>query len=153
MRNYYFFKLCVSLFIGSILIITTQAYPQSTPDEKEKEKFSIVEQQPSPKNGMAGFYKYVSKSIKYPTDARRNGIEGKVFVQFVVDKNGVILPESVSVIKGVYPSIDEEAKRIVLNSPPWNPGIQDGEPVDVRMVLPITFKLGKSKKQKRRFFN
>jgi len=89
---------------------------------------------------MGAFYEYVSKNLKYPSQARRMGVEGKVFVQFVVDKDGSI--SQVQSIKGIGAGCDEEAVRVLQNAPKWKPGKQRGRPVRVRMVLPITFKLG-----------
>jgi len=111
------------------------------PEEEEAEEiFTIVEDQPAPKGGMAAFYEYVGKNLKYPAQARRMGIEGKVFVQFIVDKDGSIT--EVQAIKGIGAGCDEEAIRVLKNAPKWNPGKQRGRPVKVRMILPITFKLG-----------
>jgi protein TonB len=111
------------------------------PEEEEAEEiFTIVEDQPAPKGGMAAFYEYVGKNLKYPAQARRMGIEGKVFVQFIVDKDGSIT--EVQAIKGIGAGCDEEAIRVLKNAPKWSPGKQRGRPVKVRMILPITFKLG-----------
>jgi protein TonB len=109
-------------------------------EEVADEIFTIVEDQPSPKGGMAAFYEYVGKKLKYPAQARRMGIEGKVFVEFVVDKDGSIT--DVKAIKGIGAGCDEEAIRVIQTAPKWNPGKQRGRPVKVRMILPITFKLG-----------
>lgn len=111
-------------------------------EEEETDKiFVIVEQTAAPRDGMASFYKYVSENIKYPAPALRMGIEGRVFVQFVVDKDGSL--SNFDVIKGVGAGCDEEAIRIIKNSPPWSPGKQRGKPVRQRMVLPIFFQLAK----------
>jgi len=104
------------------------------------EIFDIVEDQPTPPGGMQAFYKYVSKSMKYPKQARRMGVEGRVFVQFVVDKNGQLT--EVKAIKGIGAGCDEEAVRVLKQAAKWKPGKQRGRPVKVRMILPITFKLG-----------
>jgi periplasmic protein TonB len=111
------------------------------PEEEEvaDEIFTIVEKQPAYPGGMGAFYKYVQKKMKYPSQARRMGIEGKVFVQFVVGKDGAIT--DVKVIRGVGAGCDEEAIRVIKSSPKWAPGKQRGKAVKVRMVLPITFKL------------
>ena len=108
-------------------------------EEVADEIFTIVEDQPQPKGGMAAFYEYIGKKLKYPAQARRMGIEGKVFVEFVVDKDGSIT--SVKAIKGIGAGCDQEAIRVIQTAPKWNPGKQRGRPVKVRMILPITFKL------------
>ena len=88
---------------------------------------------------MAAFYQYVSKHMEYPTQARRMGVQGKVFVQFVVDKDGSL--SDVKVLKGIGSGCDKEAVSIIENAPKWNPGKQRGRPVKVRMVIPIVFQL------------
>ncbi|MFN7329396.1 MAG: energy transducer TonB [Bacteroidota bacterium] len=108
--------------------------------EEVDEIFTVVEETATPKGGMAAFYKYVGEKIKYPAQARRMGVEGKVFVQFVIGKDGSI--SDVKVIKGIGAGCDEEAIRIVQSSPSWNPGKQRGKAVKQRYTLPIQFKLG-----------
>ncbi|MBL7847721.1 MAG: TonB family protein [Cyclobacteriaceae bacterium] len=110
------------------------------PEEETDQIFTIVEESAAPKGGMAAFYKYVSDKIKYPPQARRMGIEGRVFVEFVIAKDGTLT--EVRAIKGIGAGCDEEAVRIVQSAPPWNPGKQRGKPVKQRYTLPIIFKLG-----------
>jgi TonB family protein len=93
-----------------------------------------------PKDGLLGFYKAVNKNMIYPKDARRKGIEGKVFVEFVVDKDGSL--RDFRIAKGIGASCDEEALEAVKKTPSWKPGYHRGMPVKQRMILPITFKLG-----------
>ena len=107
--------------------------------EVAEEIFTIVEDPAMPIGGYAAFYQYVSKRMKYPTQARRMGIEGKVFVQFVIDKDGSIT--DVQAVKGIGAGCDEEAVRVVKSHPAWKPPKQRGQPVKQRIVLPITFKL------------
>ena len=109
-------------------------------EEETDEIFTIVEESASPKGGMGAFYKYVTDKMKYPPQARRMGIDGKVFVEFVVNKDGSI--SDVRAVKGIGAGCDEEAVRVVQSAPSWTPGKQRGKPVKQRMVLPITFKLG-----------
>ena len=108
-------------------------------EEEIEEIFQIVEKNPEPVGGVSAFYKYVNENIEYPRAARRGNVQGKVFVKFVVDKDGNI--KDVKAIKGIGSGCDEEAERIVANSPKWNPGKQRGKSVSVYMMLPITFKL------------
>jgi protein TonB len=121
-------------------VVEDIVFEEPVEEEVAEEIFTIVEDQPEPKGGMAAFYEYVSKNLKYPAQARRMGIEGKVFVEFVVDKDGSIT--NVKAIKGIGAGCDEEAKRVISEAPKWSPGKQRGRPVKVRMILPITFKLG-----------
>ncbi len=109
-------------------------------EEESEEIFVIVEEQPHPIGGMNSFYSYINKNIKYPSNARRMGIQGRVFVQFVIEKDGSI--SQVEVIRGISSDCDNEAVRVVENAPAWQPGKQRGRPVRVKMVLPISFKLG-----------
>jgi len=110
--------------------------------EKENvdEIFSVVEESAAPKGGYPAFYKYIFDKMKYPAQARRMGIEGKVFVEFVVNRDGSIV--DVKVLKGIGAGCDEEAIRVVQSAPSWTPGKQRGKPVRQKMVIPITFKLG-----------
>ena len=113
--------------------------------EEPKEEFNdgdtfiFVEHQPDFPGGTAAFYKFIQKKMKYPSQARKMGIEGKVFVQFVVDKDGSLT--DINVIRGIGAGCDEEAIRVLKMAPKWNAGKQRGVPVKVRMTLPITFKL------------
>jgi TonB family protein len=92
-----------------------------------------------PPNGMQEIYKLIGEKMKYPKSARRHGIQGKVFVQFVVDKDGSII--DTKVIKGIDPECDKEALNAVKSLPKWIPGYQRGRPVKQRYTLPIQFKL------------
>jgi periplasmic protein TonB len=114
------------------------------PVEEEKEDpnqvFLVVEETAAPLGGMPAFYEYVGKKLKYPAQARRMGVEGKVFVEFVIEKDGSIT--DVKAIKGIGAGCDEEAVRVLQAAPKWKPGKQRGKPVRQRMVLPIAFRLG-----------
>jgi periplasmic protein TonB len=121
-------------------VVEALVFTEAPPDEVAEEIFTVVEDQPMPSGGYEAFYKYVSKNMKYPAQARRMGVEGKVFVQFVVDKDGTI--SEVQVVKGIGAGCDEEAIRVIQESPKWKPGKQRGRAVKVRMILPIQFKLG-----------
>jgi len=114
------------------------------PQEEEKEDpdqiFLVVEETAAPTGGMPAFYEFVAKKLKYPAQARRMGIEGKVFVEFVIERDGTIT--DVKAIKGIGAGCDEEAVRVLQSAPKWKPGKQRGKPVRQRMVLPIAFKLG-----------
>ena len=106
----------------------------------EDEIFLKVEQQPVPVGGMGEFYQYIQTNLTYPEDAKAQGIEGKVFVQFVVAKNGKLM--DVKAVKGIGAGCNEEAVRVVKESLPWHPGSQRGTKLNVKMIMPITFKLG-----------
>ena len=108
-------------------------------EEDTEEIFVIVEESPVPIGGMRAFYQYVNDNVKYPVQALAMNIEGKVFIQFVVGKDGYLT--DITVIRGIGGGCDEEAIRIVKGAPGWKPGKQRGKPVKVKMVLPITFKI------------
>lgn len=101
--------------------------------------YTIVDDQPFPEGGIQKFYAYIKDNLKYPTAARQSGIEGRVFIEFVVDADGSIT--KVRTIKGIGAGCDQEAERVMKNALAWNPGRQDGKPVKVRMVMPITYRL------------
>lgn len=109
-------------------------------EEKEKvEIFSYVEEMPTPPGGYDAFYSYVGQNIQYPEIAKRAGVEGKIFLSFVVSKSGSI--SDVQVVKGIGAGCDEEAVRVIRGMQAWNPGKQNGRPVTVRVSVPIIFKL------------
>jgi protein TonB len=110
------------------------------PDKEETEAiYTFLQESASPKGGMQSFYSYVSEKIKFPTQAVRMGIEGKVFVEFVVNKDGTLT--DVKAVKGIGAGCDEEAVRVVKSAPAWNPGKQRGKPVRQRHTVPISFRL------------
>ena len=111
-------------------------------EEKAEEIFTIVEQQPEPIGGFNAFYTYVGKNLKYPILAQRSNIQGRVYIEFVVEKDGSLT--DIKTMKGIGGGCDEEACRIIGNAPKWNPGKQRGQPVRVKMVIPIYFRLEES---------
>lgn len=117
-------------------VVITEAAPV---EEKADEIFDVVETQPNPPGGMSGWNQYLFKNLKYPTQARRMGIEGTVIVVFVINTDGTI--QDVEVLRGIGGGCDEEAVKVVQEAPKWEPGKQRGRPVRTRMRLPIRFKL------------
>jgi TonB family protein len=111
--------------------------PADTTDPKKI--FLAVEKEPSFYAGNDRFPLYLAHQIVYPPDAVKKRIEGKVFVSFVVEKNGSLT--DIQVLRGVSPDIDAEAVRAISKSPKWAPGIQNGRPVRVRYNMAIIFKL------------
>ena len=122
--------------IADLKTITVQAPPEEV---KEEKIFDVVEQMPDFPGGMSALMQYLSKNIKYPVVAEENGIQGRVIVTFVVEKNGSIT--DVQVVKSVDPSLDKEAVRVVKSMPHWIPGKQNGSAVRVKYTLPVTFRL------------
>ncbi len=109
------------------------------PQEEAEEIFLIVEEQPAPVGGYEAFYEFVSANIEYPKVAREMEVSGRVFLQFIVDKTGKI--DQIEVVKGIGFGCDEEARRVLEMAPNWKPGKQRGRPVNVKMTVPILFKL------------
>jgi protein TonB len=105
----------------------------------EDEIFVSVEKMPEFPNGMGALLQYLGKNIKYPTIAQENNVQGRVTVQFVVNKDGSIV--DVVVVKGIDPYLDKEALRVVSGMPKWKPGEQRGKPVRVKYTVPVTFRL------------
>ncbi len=105
----------------------------------EDKIFLVVEQPATFPGGMEALNKFLQRNIHYPSTARRMGVDGRVFVQFVVDKEGKI--GDIQVIKGLSADCDKEAIRLIQMMPAWQPGKQNGRPVRSRFVLPIYFKL------------
>ncbi|MCA4894383.1 MAG: energy transducer TonB [Cytophagales bacterium] len=108
-------------------------------EEEVDEIFTIVEESAMPNGGMPAFYKYLVDNMRYPAQARRLGVEGKVTLSFVVDKNGKI--SEVNVLRGIGSGCDEEAVRVMQNAPSWKPGKQRGKAVKQRCIMPISFKM------------
>lgn len=108
--------------------------------EDADEIFEFVESAPTPTGGMSAWNKYLQKNLKYPTQARRMGIEGTVTVVFVVNTDGSL--QDIEILRGLDGGCNEEAIRVIKNAPSWQPGKQRGRPVRVRMRMPIRFKLG-----------
>lgn len=112
--------------------------PVEVEEEDPNTLFTIVEESAFPVGGINAFNAFVSQHIVYPNQAKRMGIEGRVFVEFVVEKDGSIT--NVRTLKGIGAGCDEEAVRVVSMAPKWNAGKQRGRPVRQKMVLPIIFK-------------
>ena len=115
------------------------AAPEPPKPVEENKVFDVVEQMPSFPGGMGALMSWLSQNIKYPVIAAENGVQGRVIVQFVVEKDGSIT--DVKVAKSVDPSLDKEAARVVKSMPHWIPGKQNGSAVRVKYTVPVTFKL------------
>lgn len=97
------------------------------------------EAQPSYPGGNGAMMSYLANNVHYPTVAAENGVQGRVVVEFIVEKDGSL--SDVKVKRGVDPSLDREALRVVKSMPRWNPGKKDGQPVRVSFSVPVTFRL------------
>ena len=116
-----------------------------TPVEVEEEEveeeqiFQIVEEPASFPGGMGECMKWLGKNIKYPTISQENGVQGRVIVQFVINRDGSIV--DAKVVRGVDPYLDKEALRVVNQMPKWSPGKQRGKAVRCQFTLPVQFRL------------
>ena len=115
------------------------AQPEPPKHVEEDKVFDIVEQQPLFPGGQSALMQFLHDNIKYPVVAQENGVQGRVTVQFVVEKDGSIT--DVHVLRGVDPSLDKEAVRVVKSMPRWTPGKQNGTTVRVNYRLPVLFRL------------
>ncbi|NOX86795.1 MAG: energy transducer TonB [Chlorobi bacterium] len=119
-----------------------QEYIPPSDDEEEVDEqqiFTVVESMPEFPGGMGALMKYLAENIKYPSLAKESGIQGRVFINFVVEPDGSI--SNVKVLRGIGGGCDEEAVRVVKSMPKWKPGMQRGKPVRVSYNLPVKFTL------------
>jgi len=129
------------VFTTFIIFFTTTVSSQEVDNSKVRLKypydFSVVEVQPEFPGGAEALLGYIGNNINYPLDAIEEGAGGTVFVSFVIEENGSV--SNVSIVRGVHPSIDEEAIRVVNQMPNWKPGYHEGEAVRVQFIMPIRF--------------
>jgi protein TonB len=121
------------------LEVVNENHEEIQEEETEHEPFLNVQEMPEPQGGEEGMYKFIAEHTRYPLIAYENNIQGKVFVRFCVTAKGTV--EQVSILKGVDPDLDAEAMRVVKTFPPFKPGKQDGKPVPVWFIVPITFQI------------
>jgi periplasmic protein TonB len=100
----------------------------------------VVQEAATYKGGMEGLYRGMAKVLRYPADARRWGIEGKVYIEFIIDKEGHV--QDARCLKGIGGGCDDEGVRTISQMNKWTPAKVKGKPVIQKMVLPIAFKLG-----------
>ncbi len=129
------------LFFTFALLITfvSSATSRNYYDESDPVYKDVVEQKPEFPGGDKELFKYVQATIKYPTEAYEQKIEGRVILQFVVEKDGSI--SNVKVVRHVHPLLDEEAVHVIENMPKWEPGRQRGKAVRVQCTVPVSFKV------------
>ncbi len=128
----------------TFLILIMVAFCAFTANAQEKEKkngdvYTEVEEMPEYPGGMEGLRNFLVENVTYPEKAKKNKITGKVYVSFVIDKNGAVT--NTQIAKGVDPDLDKEAIRVVRLMEKWTPGKQDGKAVNVQLTLPIQFAL------------
>ena len=124
--------------LDSSLPSVNYTVPAEDPEDCESCFFYIVEKNAEPTGGYEVFYKNLRENLKYPWKAKQYNVEGKVYVEFIVDRMGT--PMDLKIIRGIGFGCDEEAIRVIALSK-WNPGKQRGRAVRVKMVMPIVFQL------------
>ena len=113
-------------------------YAQKTVvSQKNQKVYEVVDQMPEYPGGMGAFLEYMMQNLKYPEDAVKQKIEGRVIASFVVETDGSIT--EINVVKKVFPSLDDEAVRMLKEMPRWTPGKKDGKPVRVRYTVPVSY--------------
>ena len=131
---------------------TNMALSQQMPNRDEVVRkdtacvFGMVDEMPQFPGGFSAMMNYVGQNIKYPAEAVAKGLEGRVVVQFVVDKEGNL--QDVKVIKGIDPLLDQEAVRVISSMPQWIPGKQKGKAVNVQFNMPLQFQIPQPAPQK-----
>jgi TonB family protein len=106
---------------------------------KNKAQMYFVEEMPEPIEGFNTIYQFIQDNLIYPEEAKSKGIEGKVFVEFIIEEDGTI--SNVGILQGLHPDLDEEAIRVINMFPKWKPGKKSGKPVRCYYQLPVSFKL------------
>lgn len=130
----------VSLKVALMMLVLLFSFMTSTAQTKKNDMvFDVVEVMPQFPGGQIAMLQYIMKNIKYPEQAMKEGIQGRVTVRFIVEKDGSI--SDVKPILSVHPLLNKEAVRVVESMPKWTPGKQNGKPVRVRYNLPVMFKL------------
>lgn len=132
-------KKFIIMALMAVFGLTTVSAQKTVVAKKNQKVFDIVEQMPEYPGGQAALFEFISKNVKYPEDAVKKKVEGKVFVTFVVDTDGKIT--DVSLMRKVFPSLDAEAVRVISAMPNWIPGKQKGQVVRVKYTVPIMFRL------------
>jgi len=118
---------------------TTDSDNEGMTKEEENQLFSVVEKPPEFTGGEHAMFKYLRENIKYPDSAKETGIQGKVYVTFIVKETGKV--DDAWIKRGIGGGCDEEALRVVKSMPDWIPGEYQNKPVNVQLILPIEFKL------------
>ena len=132
-------KKLMILSLMALFGLTTVNAQKTVVAEKNQQVFDVVEQMPEYPGGFQALFEYLGQNVKYPEDAEKQKIEGRVLANFVVETDGSI--SNVEVIKPAFPSLDAEAVRVLSAMPKWTPGMQSGKVVRVRFTVPINFSL------------
>jgi TonB family protein len=131
------------LIYGIVLVLAFSANAQEKPAKQETN--SEMDEMPEYKGGQEALFQFVKDNIVFPEEAKKNGVQGKVFVSFVIDEFGAVTESRIT--RSVNPVLDKEALRVVKQMSEWVPGKKEGKPVKVSMTLPIMFALDDSNKK------
>lgn len=131
-------KSIIYLLLSTCALLWTGGAAKAAGQTPEKVyNIAMVEQKPEFPGGEAALYKWLSENVVYPAEAKKDGVEGRVIVEFKITANGNI--ENARVLRSLHPALDKEALRVVNAMPKWSPGRMNGKPVNVTYMLPITF--------------
>jgi len=119
--------------------LTTVSAQKTVVAKKNQQVFDVVEKMPEYPGGQAALFEYLSTNVKYPADAEKQKIQGRVLVTFIVNTDGSIT--DIEVVKKAFPSLDAEAVRVISGMPKWIPGEQKGKKVRVKYTIPLSFNL------------
>ena len=125
--------------VRSEIAVAAPPPPPAPKPEVATKVFDVVEEMPSFPGGNAALMSYLNSNTKYPVVAQENGVQGRVIISFVVERDGSI--SDVKVARSVDPSLDREAQRVVKSMPRWSPGKQNGSTVRVKYTVPVVFRL------------
>lgn len=123
----------------AVFCLSTVSAQKTVVSKKNQKVFDVVEQMPEYPGGMQAMFKYMADNMKYPADAEKQKVEGRVLVQFIVETDGSV--SNTEVLTRVFPSLDAEAVRVINKMPKWIPGKQNGKVVRVKYVIPVNFRL------------
>lgn len=135
-------KTTLMLLAAILLFIPHNIKAQET--KEDNTIYEVVSQMPEFPGGMKALTEYLDNNIKYPKEAEKEGIQGNVYIKFVIKKDGNI--DDIKIIKGIHPLLDAEAIRVIKAMPKWIPGRQNDKPVNIKHLMPITFSLNKGEK-------
>ena len=128
-------------------VMNRQTYKRDEIAQKDSARvYEVVDEMPQYPGGFTAMMTYVGQNIKYPAEVIAKGIEGRVLVQFVVNKEGNL--QDIKVVKGIDPLIDQEAILVISSMPKWTPGKQKGKAVNVQFIIPLQFQIPQKAQQK-----
>ena len=122
----------------AVFCLSTVSAQKTVVSKKNQKVFDVVEQMPEFPGGMEALFKYMAENMKYPEDAKKQQVEGRVLVQFIVETDGSV--SNTEVLMRVFPSLDAEAVRVISGMPKWIPGKQNGTVVRVKYTIPVSFR-------------